>query len=61
MLLVNESREALTESRTLVNTAAPNAIPKSTVSARPICLRISRRLNQKKRRKKNMKFFMGGL
>ena len=56
MLRVNESREALMESRTLVNTAAPRAIPKSTVKTRHRCLRMLRRLNQTKNRRKKSTF-----
>ena len=40
------------ESLTLVKTAAPSAIPRSTVSARPGCFRMLRRVNQTKNFKK---------
>ena len=46
------------ESLTLVNTAAPSAIPNSTVNARIGCFRILRRLNQMKNLKKKSTFCM---
>ena len=56
MLRLKESSDAWMESLTLVNTAAPSAIPTSTVSARPGCFRRLRKLNQTKNlKKKNMR------
>ena len=52
MLRLKESSEAWMESLTLVKTAAPSAIPKSTVKARPGCFRKLRKLNQTKNLKK---------
>jgi hypothetical protein len=46
MLREKESMVAWTDRRTLVKTAAPNAIPRTTIRALTGCSRMYRRLNQ---------------
>jgi hypothetical protein len=54
MLFVKESNDACIASLTLVKTAAPNAMPISTVAARTGCRLRFLRLNQQRNRKKKI-------